>query len=160
MRHAIGMDRLIALGCILGGSVYLSASFSIAQADFGDPMGPRLFPQILGSLLILLSIIMMLSTFSGDAPSGENHPAGAMPFRTLLAIGLCAATVIAFVLLLPVIGFPMSAFMVIGSFLLILREPMRPTLIWAAGLTALFYVVFVVLLQTPFPDSILGGIFQ
>ncbi|RDD72052.1 MULTISPECIES: tripartite tricarboxylate transporter TctB family protein [Paracoccus] len=151
MRHVLGIDRVVALICIAVAGLYLSASLGIAQGSFGDPLGPRAFPQILGALLILFSIITLVQ------PSARQAPA--TPLATLVAIAICAALVLGFILLLPVVGYAATSFLLFLGFLLTLREPLRLALLYAAGLTLLFYVVFTVLLQTYFPPTMLGRIF-
>ncbi|WP_274631233.1 tripartite tricarboxylate transporter TctB family protein [Arvimicrobium flavum] len=157
MLQMLSLDRLIALICILIAAIYLSASFSIVQGSFGDPMGPRVFPEILGTLLILLSVVMLVNA----APEQEEEPQRqeGMPRRTVIAIAVCVGLVVGFIVLLPLIGYPLTTFIVTLGFLLALRERLIHAFGYASGLTALFYVVFDLLLRTPFPKSAIGGLF-
>lgn len=157
MLRMLSLDRLIALICILIAAVYLSASFSIMQGSFGDPMGPRIFPQILGTLLVVLSIIVLVN--SGSKEEEEPPAQEGMPWRTAIAIAACVGLVIAFILLLPLIGYPLTIFVVTLGFLLVLRERFIHAFLYGLGLMAIFYVVFDLLLRTPFPKSAIGGLF-
>lgn len=145
------LDWLIAILCILLAGIYLSASFSILQGSFGDPMGARVFPQILGTLLILLSLITLVQS---SPQAAEKTPAA-----TFFAIGLCAVLIVGFVLVLPALGYTATAFLGALGFLLILREKLISAAAYAVGLTLVFHIVFVLLLKTPFPQPSVGGMF-
>lgn len=157
MLRMLNLERLIALICILVAALYLSASFSIVQGSFGDPMGPRIFPQVLGTLLIGLSVVMLVNS----ARRQEEEPVAqeGMSLRAAIAIGVCVGLVVGFVLLLPLLGYALTTFVVALGFLLALRERFIVALVYSVGLTAIFYVVFDLLLRTPFPSSAIGGIF-
>ncbi|MGC9448000.1 tripartite tricarboxylate transporter TctB family protein [Cereibacter johrii] len=149
MKALPGIDRIVALICILIGAGYLAASFSITQGSFGDPLGPRIFPQILGALLILLSIVTLVQAPAAAGP--------ATPGRALLAIAICGALVAGFILLMPLLGYPLTSFLLLAGFLVTLREPLLRAILTAAGLTLLFHAVFAMLLGTYFPETWLEG---
>jgi putative tricarboxylic transport membrane protein len=38
---------------------------------FGDPVGPRAFPYVIGSALVVLAVLLALATARGDVPEAE-----------------------------------------------------------------------------------------
>jgi len=76
-----------------------------------------------------------------------------------IGIATSVAVTIGFVVLMPIIGFLGCLFLVSAGFLISLREPPVRAVVWSVALTAVFYVVFVTILNTPIPDSIMGGMF-
>ncbi|RJS44999.1 tripartite tricarboxylate transporter TctB family protein [Nocardioides cavernaquae] len=67
---------LVALG---GYTVYDATTLNVG---FGDPVGPRAFPYVVGSVLLVLGILLAVATARGDRPQAEEgedvdltHPA-------------------------------------------------------------------------------------
>lgn len=150
MKALPSIDRMVALLCIVIAGLYLAASFSITEGSFGDPMGPRIFPQLLGGLLIMLCIVTLVQSQAVAEPK--------TPIRIWLAIGVCVLLVLGFILILPLAGYQVTSFLMLLGFLLVLREQLMRALLVSAGLTLLFHVVFVVLLRTYFPENAFGGV--
>src|SRR5512138_240788 len=77
-------DRIIAVAVIAFTAVYCYGAGQIPLLTFGDPIGPRLFPYLIGCLLLLGAIILLFEArpshqqASGmDAPtSAEQSPEG------------------------------------------------------------------------------------
>lgn len=151
MTRYFGLDRWIALTLFLFSGLYLYSAGNIPEASFNDPVGPRVFPEILAVAALALSVIMFLK----PEPS-QSH---AMSAGAAIGIATSVAVTIGFVVLMPVIGFLGGLFVASAGFLLSLREPPVRVLAWSLLLTAIFYVVFVTILNTPVPESILGGMF-
>jgi putative tricarboxylic transport membrane protein len=42
------------------------------NVGFGDPVGPRVFPYVIGSLMVLLSVLLAVATARGDVPQAEE----------------------------------------------------------------------------------------
>ena len=151
MPKVFGLDRWIALPLFVIAAVYLYSVWSIPDTSFNDPIGPRAFPQMLAIAALALSLIMFLQPEPSDAR--------AMSGGAAIGIATSVAATIGFVVLLPVIGFAACVFLVSVAFLISLREPLLRALLWAAALTAVFYVVFVTILNTSLPETVLGGLF-
>ena len=87
---------------IFGGFGLALAAFFIWQATqiqlsfISDPVGPRVFPMIIGGVLGLASLVVLIRP--GSAP---HWPAAAR----LLEIAAAVAVMIAYAQLLPIVGF-------------------------------------------------------
>ena len=41
------------------------------NVGFGDPIGPRVFPYVIGTGMIVLAVLLAVATARGDVPEGE-----------------------------------------------------------------------------------------
>ena len=71
-----GTDRdmaqlgLAALLVVVGAYTFYDAT--TLRIGFGDPVGPRLFPYVIGAITVLLGLLLVLATFRGDVPQAEG----------------------------------------------------------------------------------------
>jgi putative tricarboxylic transport membrane protein len=49
-------------------TVYDSSTLNVG---FGDPVGPRAFPYVIGTVLVVLAVLLALATARGDVPEAE-----------------------------------------------------------------------------------------
>lgn len=42
------------------------------NVGFGDPVGPRVFPYVIGTAMILLAVLLAIATARGDVPQAEE----------------------------------------------------------------------------------------
>lgn len=42
------------------------------RVGFGDPVGPRVFPYVIGSVTIVLGVLLVVATLRGDVPEAEG----------------------------------------------------------------------------------------
>ena len=61
---------LAALLAVLG--AYTIYDATTLDVGFGDPVGPRLFPYAIGSVLLLLSVLLVFATLRGDVPEPDG----------------------------------------------------------------------------------------
>jgi putative tricarboxylic transport membrane protein len=61
---------LAALLVIMGAYTFYDAS--TLRVGFGDPVGPRLFPYVIGAVTVALGVLLVLATFRGDIPQAEG----------------------------------------------------------------------------------------
>lgn len=151
MRRALGIDHVVGVICLLFALCYLWSSRSIVESSFGDTLGPRMFPQILGALLALLAVGMIIK-------AEPRRAADALPRGAVIAIIATVIMVALFALLLPLIGFAPTTFLITLAFSLSLREKLLVSVGYGILLAAIFYVVFVILLATPFPQATWAGL--
>jgi putative tricarboxylic transport membrane protein len=42
------------------------------NVGFGDPIGPRVFPYVIGTVMLLLAVLLAVATSRGDTPQAEE----------------------------------------------------------------------------------------
>ena len=42
------------------------------NVGFGDPVGPRVFPYVIGTMMVLLAVLLAVATARGDVPQAEE----------------------------------------------------------------------------------------
>jgi putative tricarboxylic transport membrane protein len=42
------------------------------NVGFGDPVGPRVFPYVIGTMMVLLAVLLTVATARGDVPQAEE----------------------------------------------------------------------------------------
>jgi putative tricarboxylic transport membrane protein len=42
------------------------------NVGFGDPIGPRVFPYVIGAAMVLLAVLLAIATARGDVPQAEE----------------------------------------------------------------------------------------
>lgn len=57
---------LVLIGCY---TVYDATTLNVG---FGDPVGPRAFPYVVGSVLVGLGVLLAIATARGDVPEGDE----------------------------------------------------------------------------------------
>lgn len=128
---------------LLLGLVAVAASLRLGVGDPRDP-GPGLWP-LLASLAIVACAVTLLMTERGQHDY-EKYTRGAM----LNMLGI--ASLVAYALLMPAVGFEVVTVVVSGFWLKVLGgESWRTTIIMSVGLTAALYVLFILLLGAPLP---------
>ncbi len=66
-RAQFGLAALLAL--IGGYTLYDARSLRVG---FGDPVGPQAFPYVIGSVMLLLSVLLVVATLRGDRGTVEG----------------------------------------------------------------------------------------
>ncbi|HTW16576.1 MAG TPA: tripartite tricarboxylate transporter TctB family protein [Nocardioides sp.] len=66
-RAQFGLAGFLAL---LGGYTLYDAS--TLEVGFADPVGPRVFPYVIGSVLLLLAVLLVIATLRGSRPEADD----------------------------------------------------------------------------------------
>ena len=106
-------DRILAACTLLLAALYLYATSTLPSFDFGDPLGPKAFPVLLGILLALAGILLLLETHRKRLVAAEVRPPG--EFRPRAVATVAIATTVFFGLLEPLgylVGFSLYLFFV------------------------------------------------
>jgi putative tricarboxylic transport membrane protein len=61
---------LAALLVVVGAYTFYDAT--TLRIGFGDPVGPRVFPYVIGAVTVLLGLLLVVATLRGDVPEGEG----------------------------------------------------------------------------------------
>lgn len=93
-------DRYVALTVILLTVPYLVSTFQLPSLEVGDPLGPKVFPVILGISLIGSALLLIRET-KGRRATGIFSKEK----RHFLLIGAVAALMLLYILLFEALGF-------------------------------------------------------
>lgn len=92
---------LAALLVVVG--AYTVYDATTLRIGFGDPVGPRLFPYVIGSVTLVLGLLLVLATLRGDVPQGEEgedvdlrHPADWLTVGKLVGVLLFTVLTVSF----------------------------------------------------------------
>jgi putative tricarboxylic transport membrane protein len=130
------------------------------NVGFGDPIGPRVFPYIIGTAMVLLAVLLAVATARGDVPRAEEGedvdltmPADWMTVAKLVAI------LVLNVLLVNLLGWAITgAFVFAGSaWALGSRTLVRDVIVGVVLAVASWYF-FYVGLGVPLSPGVLDGI--
>lgn len=61
---------LAALLVVVGAYTFYDAT--TLRIGFGDPVGPRVFPYVIGAVTVALGLLLVVATLRGDVPEGEG----------------------------------------------------------------------------------------
>ncbi len=112
-----------------------------------DPLGPKAFPLVSAFLLLVGGVAMRIR------PGAESKRPQTMPLLRVTTAALC---LIAYALLLGTLGFFTTTWLVVGAFALLLGGRPVPSLLSAAGVSAVLYALFSYLLEIALP---IGSLF-
>lgn len=145
---------LISSILLLGfSSAFLIEALKLPLGSLRTPQ-PGLWPLILALILAIFSLILLVQTLIEK--TGRKSSLWARP-GSWKRIGLSAGSLFAFVVVFEYLGHLISIFLLI-AFLMRAIEPQKWWLVILVGFSSsLFcYLVFVLLLNIPLPQGILG----
>jgi putative tricarboxylic transport membrane protein len=162
-RDKITRTRTEALVVLLGVVGYIWAGLSLPPYyQMSGVPGPSVFPLVLGA--IMGGGALWLLIFSGKQEKSKRIPSVSSRWRSLLkawSFFLMWGLLIAYVFLLPVLGFVISSAMLLAAFFFLLGEKR-----WYLGIlislvfTIGIYIAFAKGLQIRLPLGVLEGIFK
>lgn len=134
-------DRLAGLAFLLlaTGYVWLSAGYT---AGFGDPLGPAIFPRVIGIPAIILGLTLVIW------PRHNAHWAARVG---LMRQGAAVALLIGYALLLEPVGFVPVTFAAILGLGLLMGAPPLHGFVTAALAAPGLYLLFDRLMGLPLP---------
>jgi len=113
-------DRLLG-GVLLAVSIaWLAATkYSVPEGYSGSFFGPRAFPQALGIMLLALSLILLAQTFMKHAPHAHEDEEESLTTiqEEVWSSSVTFGFLIAYFVLLPILGFIVSTIVMIAGFL-------------------------------------------
>lgn len=146
------VNRWVALVIVLFGVGYLLAALQIRESTTYSAVGPRFFPNVLGSGIVLSGVWLFLAP---GAPGGEDAPQHQpLVWRN---IGLMGGIVILYIFLFKPLGYILSTGLVMIAGSLLLSEERRPLrdLLVSIGLAVTVYFVFTRLLNINLPEGLI-----
>lgn len=141
---------------ITGGMLFLLGLSIIWQAtrlrlgSFHNP-GPGLFPLLLGSVIVFLSLFLVLLSARGSKNLGFS------PGKSLKRVGSVYGALLFYFAILQYAGFLVSTFLLVSYLSIVIgRQRVGAALFRASIMTGLSYLLFDVALKSELPKGILG----
>lgn len=134
---------------------------SIGFAENSDP-GPRAFPF---GLAILLAAGGLFEVFRGWRRAGVNEvktsgdqdvEAGPLPRQKPFTVLLLLGAILAYVVLLPILGFTLSTVLMAPAMMVVLGNSIRFAVTVSIILVCAVVLMFVTLFKVPLPGGFLG----
>lgn len=147
---------MVAVGAFL---IYDAVTLEAGFAKV-DPVGPKLFPMVIGVVLVLLAIVLAIAIprgSVGEADAGEDvDPNTPGDWRT---VGLLVALFVAVIVLVDPLGWVITATMLFAGAATILgnRHYVR-NLVIGLALSLISFYAFYSGLGIPLPAGVLDGI--
>jgi putative tricarboxylic transport membrane protein len=160
-RHS-AVDRsqyLLAAGLLAVG-IYTIIDARGLNVGFGDPIGPRVFPYIIGTGMVVLSALLAVATARGDvAESEEGEDIDLTTPPDWLTVGKLVGVLVLNLLLVNLLGWAVSGALLYAgaAWALGSRTLLRDVLVGAVLSVASWYF-FYVALGVPLTPGILDGI--
>lgn len=144
-------DRILGLVTVVAALAYLASAAQIQTSFFSDPLGPRAFPYLVGSLILLCGLVFIVR----PDPSPEWPGA-----RSWAALAIAAAVLVAYAYALKPLGFLVPT-AIVGAILSYQIGPrILPAILAGCGLSVGLFVVFKFILGLSlfaFPRALTGA---
>jgi putative tricarboxylic transport membrane protein len=129
------------------GVLFIIGSKNLESSSYGSAVGPDIFPFILGSALVLLSIRLFYETFVTKNQQGTKEKLQYKPFLIIFV-----ATFV-YILTLETIGYVITTFLFLFvCFQTMERSKVIQSLIISACFSGLVYFLYVEVLKGTLPD--------
>lgn len=130
------------------------------NVGFGDPVGPRVFPYIVGTSMVVLAILLALATARGDVAEGEEgEDIDLTSPPDWLTVGKLAGILVLNMLLVNVLGWAVTGGLLFAgcAWALGSRTLVRDLIVGVVLAVATWYF-FYVGLDVPLAPGILDGV--
>jgi hypothetical protein len=152
VRKLTTLSFLLPAGIALASAAYLIGCLSLSFGTFSAPE-EGFVPLIFGCLLFGGSFLLTVDCLRGIL-RGSAYPSEIAKGEVLNVLTLTGA-MFGYVFLLPILGFSFCTFAIIVASGKIMRAGWRETMLLAAGVTAVGFLLFRVWLNVPLPSGIL-----
>jgi putative tricarboxylic transport membrane protein len=158
--HAVDRSQYLLAAALLVVGVYTIIDARGLNVGFGDPIGPRVFPYVIGSVMLLLAVLLAVATSRGDVPQaeeGEDVDLTTPP--DWLTVAKLVAILVLNLLLVNVLGWAITGALLFAgcAWALGSRTLVRDVLVGAVLAVGSWYF-FYVGLGVPLAPGILDGI--
>src|ERR1700719_939604 len=139
-------DWVLAICTAIGAVVYLNADSKLPQLQVGDPMGPQVFPALIGIGLLGSALLLMAETWRKRRLAGTTPPPDPTARAHLvILVGMVLWTALYYFAFEPLACFNRGRWWVNAA--------------CAVGFTLVAYGVFTRFLQVALPQGVLDGVF-
>lgn len=162
VRKSSGELVILAFLGVLGCYVTVWSELNLpAKNPFGAGVGPRLFPQTAGVVMMLLSLYLVLR-FLWQRRRGtldSDNEIMELQYRDVTRVIGFTALIVAYILIFPIVGFVITTtVMLFVGFTLLGSRRFALNVILSVVLSIGIYIVFTTLLHLPLPVPVLGGV--
>ena len=160
-RHvAVDRSQYLLAAALLAVGIYTIIDARGLNVGFGDPVGPRVFPYVIGTGMVVLSVLLAVATARGDvaeAEAGEDIDLTTPP--DWLTVGKLVGILVLNLLLVNLLGWAISgALLFAGSAWALGSRTLLRDLLVGAVLSVASWYFFYVALGVPLTPGILDGI--
>jgi len=158
--RGVDVGQIVFAGVLGVAGAYVVLDATSLNIGFADPVGPRLFPYVIGGVLIALSVIWIVATLRGDRAEAEGGEDVDLDQRADFAtVGKLFAVLAANVVLVDVVGWAVTGGLLFAgaAWALGSRTLVRDLIVGAVLAVASWYFFFSVL-GVPLTPGILDGI--
>jgi putative tricarboxylic transport membrane protein len=149
---------------VLAGALALVGAYTIFDArglnvGFGDPIGPRVFPYVIGTGMVVLAILLAIVTARGDLPEAEaGEDVDLTTPADWVTVGKLVGVLVLNLLLVNILGWPITGTLLFAgcAWALGSRTLVRDLIVGAVMSVASWY--FFWYLGVPLPPGVLDGI--
>ncbi len=142
-------DRIWGIVILIFGGVYLIEGFRIPEAVIGDPLGPRIFPTILGCSMAACGAYLIIKPEGG----------GVQPIlvrRSFIQVLFLCALLLLYAIILPWLGYLPATFLLLLIAAMIMGErSFTRGLVISAVFSAGVFLLFTRVLTIPLPLGLL-----
>jgi putative tricarboxylic transport membrane protein len=149
-------EIIFCVGCIAFFGFMLFETFELLGQGRPGEVGSGLWPFVSLLLCLVLSILLLLSNLRAAKPAAAQTPeAAAERRRARTTVGLSIVGFLAYIVVIPIVGFILATFFYILAFAFILGERRRWVLLGSPPLiTAVIMGVFAKFITIPFPKGV------
>lgn len=141
----------------IGGVVLLTLGVAVVIASLGlpaipgQPVGPAIFPSVLGVALGLSGLVIFVKPERQAAQKVQRLSV----VGTIRLLSPVAVLILGYFIMEPM-GFLLTGFLIVLSISLLLRGSVVGSLLLSAVMTVVIYTIFASLLRVPLPTGILS----
>jgi putative tricarboxylic transport membrane protein len=156
----VDRSQYILAAVLLVVGIYTIIDARGLNVGFGDPIGPRVFPYIVGTGMIVLAILLAVATARGDVPEGEEgEDIDLSTPPDWVTVGKLAGILILNLLLVNVLGWAITgALLFAGAAWSLGSRTLVRDLLVGAVLSVGSWYFFYSGLGVPLPPGVLDGI--
>lgn len=140
-------DRIWGVVILVLGGAYLLEGIRIPPAAIGDPLGPRVFPTVLGGVMLACGAALLFRS--------RRREARVIEWKFFAPVMLLAGLLVAYAFSLAWLGYPLATFLFM---VLAARMMGERSLLWslpiALGFGVGVYLLFTKFLMIPLPAGI------
>ena len=157
---SVDKAQYILAAALLAVGVYTIIDARGLAVGFGDPVGPRVFPYLIGTGMVVLAVLLAVATARGDvaqAEAGEDIDLTTPP--DWLTVGKLVGIFVLNLLLVNLLGWAITgALLFAGSAWALGSRTVLRDLLVGAVLSVSSWYFFYVGLGVPIPPGILDGL--